>query len=124
MELLGVYRRRLSRQSEWKVPFGDHPGESAGHLAVAVAPDPATRDAAAGLLNARGIQTSMHYPCIADFTAFRQFAAPQLDRSREFASRAITLPLFPTMTFEQVEEVCSVLTSVASRQPSIDSVRA
>jgi dTDP-4-amino-4,6-dideoxygalactose transaminase len=110
-----AYRRALRPLEGWIVPFADHPGETSCHLSVVVAPDRPARDAVVSRLRAQGIQTSMHYPCVADFTAFASLAAQDLERSRDFASRAITLPLFPTMTFEQVEEVCGEL-AVAARQ--------
>ena len=36
-------------------------------------------------------------------------AAGGIDRCQAFASRAITLPLFPTMTVDQVDETCRQL---------------
>jgi dTDP-4-amino-4,6-dideoxygalactose transaminase len=114
--LADAYRRTLGSLDGWIVPFADHPGETACHLSVAVAPDAARRDKAASQLRARGIQTSMHYPCVADFTAFASLGAQHLDRSRDFASRTITLPLFPTMTLEQVADVCRELTVAAGQE--------
>jgi len=51
----------------------------------------------------------LHYPCIPDFTAFKAFRQGSLQKSRAFAKRAITLPLYPGMSEEQVEEICAVL---------------
>jgi dTDP-4-amino-4,6-dideoxygalactose transaminase len=86
---------------------------------VAVAPNEDARNATARALKAQGIQTSMHYPCVADFTAFSAFARLSMERSRSFAGRGITLPLFPTMTEAQVEEVCSALASAfTSAEPA------
>jgi dTDP-4-amino-4,6-dideoxygalactose transaminase len=57
----------------------------------------------------------MHYPSVAGFSAFQRFATNEIDRSRTFESRAITLPLFPTMTVDQVDETCRQL-ALATRQ--------
>jgi dTDP-4-amino-4,6-dideoxygalactose transaminase len=108
-KLDAAYRRGTSTLEGWSMPFADHAGESAYHLSVVVAPNSSVRDRAANELKAAGIQTSRHYPCVPDFTAFRRFDAPGIDRCREFASRAITLPMFPTLTFDQVDEVCREL---------------
>jgi len=108
-ELVAIYREALSTLDGWLIPFTDHPGESACHLSVVVAPDTDTRECAVRHLRAVGIQTSLHYPCVPGFSAFHRFATDGIDRSRAFASRAITLPLFPTMTLDQVEETCRQL---------------
>ena len=60
-------------------------------------------------LREAGIQTSMHYPCITTFQAFKEYAAAEVPLSLEYASRAVTLPLYPTMTAAQVQEVCGVV---------------
>ena len=108
-ELVTHYRRALSALDGWTIPFADYEGESACHLSVAIAPDTDTRDRAVKRLKAAGIQTSMHYPCVPGFSAFDRFAAARIDRSRTFESRAVTLPLFPTMTVDQVDETCRQL---------------
>jgi dTDP-4-amino-4,6-dideoxygalactose transaminase len=49
------------------------------------------------------IQTSLHYPLVPGFAAFREATAPsELPQSRNFCQRVITLALYPTMTEEQV----------------------
>jgi dTDP-4-amino-4,6-dideoxygalactose transaminase len=121
--LTGAYRERLSSLPGWVVPFADHPGESACHLSVVVAPDRASRDVAVEQCKASAVQTSLHYPCIPDFTAFQRFSAASLDRSREFTARAITLPLFPTMTVEQVDVVCRTLYAAVGEEKARGAVQ-
>lgn len=104
-----LYLRRLKNLSGWSVPFAGMPGDSAHHLMVVLAPDEAARDAAAAAFKEARVQTSLHYPCVADFTAFRGRSSGGLAKTRDFARRALTLPLFPTMTAAQVEAVCRVL---------------
>jgi dTDP-4-amino-4,6-dideoxygalactose transaminase len=81
---------------------------------VVVAPDEETRAGAAQALREARIQTSLHYPCVADFAAFGAFSAAALPHSRAYARRAVTLPLYPTMTEDQVEDVCAVLLRAAA----------
>ena len=89
-----------------------HASSFAAHLMAVVAPDAETRWRCAEALKAAGIQTSLHYPFIPDFAAFRETAgASDLPHSRDFCQRVITLPLYPTMTEAQVEKVCEALTS-------------
>lgn len=109
MELVRLYRAGLKKITGWKAVFADYSGESACHLQVALAPDEAARTRAAQALRQAGIQTSMHYPCITTFQAFKAYAAAEVPLSLEYAHRAITLPLYPTMTPAQVQEVCAVI---------------
>jgi dTDP-4-amino-4,6-dideoxygalactose transaminase len=107
------YRRALSNVADWIIPFVTWRGPSASHLMVAVAPDPAARERAANDLRAAGVQTSLHYPCVSDFTAFTGHSRNGLPVSRQFASRAITLPLYPGMSSAAVEHVCEPLVAQA-----------
>lgn len=78
---------------------------------VIVAPNQSERARVVAALNAARIQSSLHYPCLTDFTAFQTFRNHGLEKSRAFASRVITLPLYPDMSAGQVEEVCAVVAS-------------
>ena len=108
-ERAATYRRQLDGWNGWRVVFADHPGRNAYHLMVALAPNASHRQQVVQSLKENGIQTSLHYPCVPDFTGFAQFRPPGLERSREFPTRAVTLPLYPLLTDSQVEEVCAVI---------------
>jgi dTDP-4-amino-4,6-dideoxygalactose transaminase len=108
-ELAARYRNLLVDLPGWTVPFDNYPGGSACHLMVALAPDEAARARALEGLKEARIQTSLHYPCIPDFSAFARFRQDGVEHSRAFARRAITLPLYPGMTGEQVGVVCDVI---------------
>jgi dTDP-4-amino-4,6-dideoxygalactose transaminase len=114
-ELVHLYWKKLSALMDWTFPFAKNEGNSAYHLMVAIAPSQAIRDHAAKALREHGVQTSMHYPCITEFAAFAEVNA-DVSTSREFAQRAITLPLFPTMSQQQVELVCAALLEASSQK--------
>jgi dTDP-4-amino-4,6-dideoxygalactose transaminase len=59
---------------------------------------------------------------VAGFEAFRRFGADGLEHSNAFASRVITLPLFPTMTVDQVNTICAELLLAAGRETTGGSV--
>ena len=111
------YRRELAGFPSWVVPFANVPGEGAYHLMVAVAVDRDTRECTRQALREAGIQTSLHYPCVPDFTAFAGFGRAELPRSRQFARRAVTLPLYPALTDSQVQEVVSLVTRASGASP-------
>ena len=108
------YRDGLAPLTErgWTLPFrnaetGDTPS---CHLMVAVAPDADTRWDRAETLKEAGIQTSLHYPYIPAFTGFKGKGYPEAAPvAEEYCSRVLTLPLFPTMTEEQVDTVAETL---------------
>jgi dTDP-4-amino-4,6-dideoxygalactose transaminase len=123
------YRTALQGLPGWVLPFTGYQGDTACHLMTAVAPDVEARTRAAEALRAERIQTSLHYPFIPGFTAFADASAAagvnadldgSLPHSRSFSARTMTLPLYPTMTIAQVEEVARVLRSsqVAAAAPS------
>jgi dTDP-4-amino-4,6-dideoxygalactose transaminase len=105
--LVALYRRRLAEVADLLVPFAHERGDSAYHLMVAVAADPPHRARLANALKDAAIQTSLHYPSIADFEAFRRLRTTNIEKTRAFSQRTITLPLFPTMEPSEVDEVCS-----------------
>jgi dTDP-4-amino-4,6-dideoxygalactose transaminase len=111
-ELLASYREAVQSLGGWTMPFADTIEHSSGHLMVIVAPDPDVRERAAQALRASAIQTSMHYPCIADFTGFAEGSGENLKLTRQFTSRAITLPLYPTMDPHGINGIVDVLRAV------------
>jgi dTDP-4-amino-4,6-dideoxygalactose transaminase len=113
-KLLDAYRQAVTELDGWTMPFSESIEHSAAHLMVAVAPSTGARDQAVERLRAAGIQSSLHYPCIADFEAFSCFSGMPLPVTREFVSRAITLPLYPGMQNRDPENICVVLGANAS----------
>jgi dTDP-4-amino-4,6-dideoxygalactose transaminase len=105
------YRERLDGVAGLTVPLGHRPAgvTSAEHLAVVVLPRGSVRSAIRAALAARGIQTSVHYPPIHRFSAYRGLAARPLPRTDDLGERLLTLPLFPHMTEAQVDKVADAL---------------
>ena len=56
-----------------------------------------------------GIQSSIHYPAFKDFTAFKDLGLNSAPIAEDIATRELTLPLYPTMTLDEVDLVCSSL---------------
>ena len=66
------------------------------------------RDAVRAALHERGIQTSLHYPPAHRFSIYAD-GALELPLTEAYAARAITLPLFATMTDAQQDLVVEAL---------------
>lgn len=111
-ELLARYRDGFAGDSHWTMVFADAIEHSSGHLMVALAPSQEARTLAVHALRESGIQSSMHYPSILEFSGFRGRFTQTLELTHEFASRAITLPMHPGLRFEEVDEIVRVLRAV------------
>jgi dTDP-4-amino-4,6-dideoxygalactose transaminase len=112
--LLEVYRDCLQLLSGWMMPFADSIDYSSGHIMVVVAPTSEMRKRAIDALGEARIQSSLHYPCVPDFSAFPNARSDVVVQTQQFAERAITLPLFPTMSVDQVKDTIECLRSVNS----------
>ena len=63
-----------------------------------------------GALKEKRIQSSIHYPPFWDFTAYKgQFSPNDSPITADICRRQLTLPLFPTMTEDEVDQVCNAL---------------
>tara|TARA_B100001173_G_scaffold312221_1_gene332301 strand:+ start:4158 stop:5300 length:1143 start_codon:yes stop_codon:yes gene_type:complete len=110
-ELTQRYRSNLSSTSVM-VPFKEQPRniESVYHILPILLPEGTDRVSIIGALKEKGIQSSIHYPPFWDFSAFKgQFMQDDSPITAEICSRQLTLPLFPTMTDQEVDQVTSAL---------------
>jgi dTDP-4-amino-4,6-dideoxygalactose transaminase len=95
------------------------PGDRVGHhIMPVVLPEGCDRSAVAGRLREQGIQSSVHYPPIHRFSAFRPKLPPDapLSRTEGLSDRELTLPMFPTLSNEQVELACGSLLDAVDRE--------
>jgi dTDP-4-amino-4,6-dideoxygalactose transaminase len=99
------YREALDGADGLRMPFAEARGVPAHHLAVVLLPQGTDRQAVRTALEERGIQTSVHYPPIHTFSAYREGSRRPLPRTDSVAGRIMTLPLYGRMTDEQVEAV-------------------
>lgn len=104
-------QRRAAAAAEYRRRLSDVPGvltampevadgTSANHLFTVVLAEEIDRDALRASLAERGVQTSLHYPPVHRFTAYGVDA--ELPWTEEYARRSVTLPMFPTISEEQI----------------------
>ena len=103
-----AYRERLEAVAGVTPTMAPATGiECAHHLFTAVLDRDIDRDRVRDRLAEAGIQTSLHYPPVHRFSAYGVEAAVPL--TDDYALRAVTLPLFPAITEEQVGVVIESL---------------
>ena len=100
-KLVERYNRRFAEANlNVILPFGSvNKGTTpAYHIYPVVFPSTGVRDSMSELLQAEGIQTSIHYNPVHAFSAFRKIAPKlHLPVTEEFAARELTLPLYPSL---------------------------
>ncbi len=115
--LVREYRRRLAEIDGVIVPYRDEDvaGSSCYVMPILVR-DAERRDEVRELLRTRhGVQTSVFYPAIHEFTAYRQrVPGVHLPRTELVARSEITLPLYPHMTAAEQDRVLEGLAEAVS----------
>lgn len=110
-ELTDRYRRNLAGTNV-SMPFSDLPADhvSAYHILPVLLPVDADRKAVIERMKAQGIQASIHYPPFWNFTAYaNQYSPDDTPVAAKICDRELTLPLYPTMTDEEVDLVTASL---------------
>lgn len=111
-ELTHRYRERLRQLEQVSVPFRD---DQVAHSSCYVMPlmlrEPEQRARVRQVLREQhGIQTSILYPAIHEFSAYRErFPGIALPRTEAAARSEITVPLYPHMTESQQDRVVDAL---------------
>ncbi len=111
-ELTRVYRRKLAQIDGLTVPYADDAVErSTCYVMPVLVEDPERRDGVRRSLRDRhGVQTSIFYPAVHEFTAYRErFGTQRLEHTEHVARAEITLPLFPGMGEARQDRVVDAL---------------
>jgi dTDP-4-amino-4,6-dideoxygalactose transaminase len=111
-ELTLAYRRKLRSIDGLTVPYEDAAIErSTCYVMPVVVDDESRRDEVRRHLRERhGVQTSLFYPAIHEFTAYRErYGTTSLPRSEHIARAEITIPLFPEMDEATQDRVVGAL---------------
>jgi dTDP-4-amino-4,6-dideoxygalactose transaminase len=105
--IVELYRDTLNGRNGLRIAFEPQADTiSAHHLAVLVLPEGADRDEFRASLGERRIQTSVHYPPIHQFSAYRDIATRRaLPNTEAVAPRLVTLPLYAHMSDDDVSAV-------------------
>ena len=115
--LTQVYRDALEELvPKVGVPFAGHAGVSAAHIMPVLLPSGANRSNFMENMKSLGIQTSIHYPPIHTFSAFRAGGGEHfLPITDDIAAREVTLPLYPALSDDNVVTVVHAVAQALNR---------
>jgi dTDP-4-amino-4,6-dideoxygalactose transaminase len=111
-KLAEQYHKRLRGVSGVTMPFQTYRGVSAFHLLPILLEESSIRIRVMQYLVTRGIQTSIHYPPVHQFSFYQSLAQKcpvSLPQTESVGRRQLTLPLYAGMTESQVDYVCACL---------------
>lgn len=95
-----------------KVPFRHFDrGTPSYHIMPLILDDGVDRQGVITKLAEKGVQASVHYPFIPNFTGYEGVKG-EVPNCKVIAEREITVPLYPTMTIEQCDYVCECLKEI------------
>lgn len=118
-------RRKHITETYWEAlqdtalgfPFRDSIGESAYHIFPVLLPEGADRKQFIDAMRAEGIQTSIHYPPIHQFSYYRPlYPETVLPKTENLAAREVTLPLYPAMQPQQIDAVVAAVKLALKQQ--------
>lgn len=106
-----AYRAALAGVEGVSFPYDDAEVEvSSCYTMPALVEEPGLREPLRQLLRDRhGVQTSVLYPAIHEFTAYSELAGESLPRSKRIARAQLTLPLYPHLADADRERVVAAL---------------
>lgn len=111
----GWYRELLSEVPSVKCPVEAPEAKHVYHLFVIEVDD---RDRVLSELNRMGIGAGIHYPvplCLQPAYSYMNYSPGSLPVTEEVAGKIISLPIYPEITFEQVETVVDALKTVMEK---------
>jgi dTDP-4-amino-4,6-dideoxygalactose transaminase len=104
------YRELLREVEGVVVPYADaEVARSSCYVMPIVLADPERQGPVRAELRDRGIQTSLLYPAVHEFTAYRERFPASLPQAERIARSQVTLPLYGFMTHEQQDRVVEAL---------------
>jgi dTDP-4-amino-4,6-dideoxygalactose transaminase len=114
-KLVEYYYKRLDNISEISIPYRNFSrGKPNYHIMPILLSEKIDRKAVMESMKQAGVQTSIHYPAIQSFSAYKDRINPT-PKAEYVCAHELTLPLYPRMTTEEVDIVCAAL-AAATRQ--------
>jgi dTDP-4-amino-4,6-dideoxygalactose transaminase len=108
-KLVERYYSRLDEVPSVSIPYRHFSrGKSNYHIMPILLSETVDRTAVIESMKQDGIQTSIHYPAIQNFSAYKS-RVNSTPKAEYVSAHELTLPLYPDMTDEEVDIVCDAL---------------
>jgi dTDP-4-amino-4,6-dideoxygalactose transaminase len=108
-EIAEYYYSRLENNPLIKIPFKNFTrGKANYHIMPVLLADTVDRAAVIESMKQDGVQTSIHYPAVNNFSAYRN-KFNSVPKAEYVSAHELTLPLYPNMTIEETDIVCNSL---------------
>ena len=108
-KLVARYRARLENNPSISIPYTNFSrGKPNYHIMPILLSEKVDRVKVIESMKQAGIQTSVHYPAIQNFSAYKG-EINSTPKAEYVCAHELTLPLYPTMTTEEVDIVCDAL---------------
>ncbi|WP_117161169.1 DegT/DnrJ/EryC1/StrS aminotransferase family protein [Paraliobacillus sp. X-1268] len=105
-KIVNRYINLLENEKDFTIPFVQHRGKSAYHLFVINTNNLFNKNKIEDHLKKMRIQTSFHYPPVHLFSYYKKhFPEVTLPITERLSNKLITLPLFPSMTYQEQDYV-------------------
>jgi Predicted pyridoxal phosphate-dependent enzyme apparently involved in regulation of cell wall biogenesis len=115
-EITEHYFRRLDDIKSITIPYRHFSrGKPNYHIMPVLLSDSIDRNVIIESMKQGGVQTSIHYPAIQRFTAYRD-KVNQTPKAEYVSAHELTLPLYPSMTHEEADIVCNALKNSIIKQ--------
>jgi len=110
-EVANYYIEKLSACKFISIPFKDYKEKSSYHIFPVLLDDRIDRTNLMKYLRDSGIQTSIHYRPIHQFSFYQRlgYSSNGLESTEIIGKRELTLPLYPNIGYSQVDYIVSVL---------------
>ena len=103
------YYKRLDDIELISIPYRNWTrGKSSYHIMPILLSESIDRAAVIESMKQDGVQTSIHYPAIQNFSAYKD-KVNSTPKAEFVCAHELTLPLYPSMTIEEVDIVCDSL---------------
>jgi len=107
--LVQYYKKKLSDCFFIEIPFNVFSEKSSFHIFPVLLDHDLNRNQFMLYLKNNGIQTSIHYPPVHTFTAYKQFNNDFLPITSEIGNREVTLPLYPEMKTDDIDYIVQTI---------------
>jgi len=115
-KLVEYYYSRLDKVSSISIPFRNFTrGKPNYHIMPVLLSEKIDRAAVIETMKQAGVQTSIHYPAVQCFSAYKN-EVNSAPKAEYVSAHELTLPLYPEMTMEEVDIVCDALIGGLTQQ--------